>query len=98
MHIAQINYVFDDRLHDPEALLDRYSTLTGWSEALAAAGAARVSVFQRFGRDASLMRNGVEYEFRRDGGGGRLRLWGGSIALHRDVARAAPDVAHVNGL
>jgi glycosyltransferase involved in cell wall biosynthesis len=98
MRVAQINYVFDEALTDPEALLDRYTTLTGWGEGLVAAGAARVLAFQRFGRDASFTRNGVEYVFCRDGGGGRPRPWVWSRRLHQAVAGAKPDVAHVNGL
>ena len=66
MHVAQVNLAYDPRLHEPEALLDRYDTLVGWSEALLQAGAARVMVAQRFGRDADVERNGVRYLFRKD--------------------------------
>ncbi|MDQ3565480.1 MAG: hypothetical protein M3436_15595 [Pseudomonadota bacterium] len=34
MHILQANFAYDGTLADPDALLDRYRTLTGWSEAL----------------------------------------------------------------
>jgi hypothetical protein len=34
MHILQANFAYDGALADPDALLDRYRTLTGWSEAL----------------------------------------------------------------
>ena len=70
---------------DPDQLLDRYHTLTGWSEALRRAGAAPVTVVQRFHRDARIVRNGIEYVFRRAG-------------IPAAVAACAPDVAHVNGL
>ena len=50
----------DADLEDEAALLDRYTTLTGWSEALLSAGAAQVTVVHRFGRNAIVGRNGVE--------------------------------------
>jgi len=83
--VVQVNYAFDKRLPDPDALLDRYTTLTGWSEAVRGAGAGRCAVVQRFHRRARLVRNGVEYVFV-DGG------------VSRAVAALHPDVAHVNGL
>ena len=72
-------------MDDPDAVLDRYFTLTGWSDALAGAGAARVAVVQRFHRDALISRGGVDYVFRKRG-------------LAAAVAGRAPDVTHVNGL
>ena len=83
--IVQVNYVFDETLADPDALLARYTTLSGWSDALLAAGARRAAVVQRFRRDARVTRGGVEYIFVR----GDLRA---------AVAGAAADVVHVNGL
>ena len=63
LSIAQVNYSFDSRLTEPDALLERYFTLTGWGEALAAAGAGRVTVVQRFHRSARIARNGIDYIF-----------------------------------
>jgi glycosyltransferase involved in cell wall biosynthesis len=83
--VVQVNYAFDKGLTDPDAILDRYATLTGWSEAVAAAGASRSAVVQRFHRSARLSRNGVEYVFV-------------ATDLSRTVAAFQPDVAHVNGL
>ena len=34
MHIVQVNYAYAADLTDPDALLERFSTLTGWSEAV----------------------------------------------------------------
>lgn len=85
MTVLQANFDFDRTLADPDALLDRYTTLTGWSEALLEAGADRVIVLQRFHRHAIVRRNGVEYHFGRT----------------RDIAAAdlrSIEVAHVNGL
>lgn len=57
--IVQVNYAFDKGLTDPDELLDRYFTLTGWSEALVRAGAWMVSVVQCFHRDVRVARHGV---------------------------------------
>ena len=87
LRVVQINDAFDQALTDPVALLDGYSTLTGWSEALVAAGAGKVTVVQRFGRHASLTRSGIEYIFCAE-----------TRDLHRMAVRALPDIVHVNGL
>jgi glycosyltransferase involved in cell wall biosynthesis len=87
MRVVQVNFRFDDGLTDPEALLDRYSTLTGWSRALLEAGAGSVSVVQRFSRDAVLARDGIRYTFHVNPAPG----W-------RAVAQPRPDIVHVNGL
>ena len=85
--IAQVNYAFDPTLADPDALLSRYATLTGWAEALVDAGARRSTVVQRFHRAARVTRRGVDYVF---------------VDRDADLRRAAADVraevAHVNGL
>jgi glycosyltransferase involved in cell wall biosynthesis len=88
LSIVQVNYVFDKELTDPSALLDRYFTLTGWSEALLAAGAGEVAVVQRFHRPARITRNGVTYVFSDE------RAW----PFARRVAEADADLAHVNGM
>ena len=69
-------------------LLDRYFTLTGWSEALVAAGAGEVTVVQRFHHAARVTRNGVTYVFSDE----RVS------PLARRVADVHADVAHVNGM
>jgi glycosyltransferase involved in cell wall biosynthesis len=83
--VVQVNYAFDETLDDPDALLSRYATLTGWSEALVDAGVRRSTVVQRFHRAARVARNGVEYVFVEDD-------------VRPAVARADADVVHVNGL
>jgi glycosyltransferase involved in cell wall biosynthesis len=83
--VVQVNYAFDKGLTDPEQLLDRYHTLTGWSEALRRAGAGRVAVVQQFHRDNRVTRNGIDYVFRR-------------TDIPAAVAALGPDIAHVNGL
>lgn len=98
VNIVQINYAFDASLDDPGALLARYSTLTGWSEALAAAGAGRVTVVQRFHRNARVSQNGIEYTFFSDGAKGRARPWRCPSGLRRALLDASADIVHVNGL
>jgi len=83
--VLHANLDFDRTLTDPDELLERYATLTGWSEALLEAGASRVAVFQHFHHHAIVTRNGVEYHF------GRVRQ------MAPDVLGSA-EVAHVNGL
>jgi glycosyltransferase involved in cell wall biosynthesis len=87
MRVVQVNFRFDDALTEPDALLDRYTTLTGWSRALLEAGADDVSVVQRFSRDAVVTRDGVRYTFHVNRAAGR-----------HAVARARSDIVHVNGL
>jgi len=98
MHVLQINYAYDSSLASPEALVERYATLTGWSEALVATGVRRVTVVQRFSRDAELTRAGVRYLFRPDDGPPVADDRTTCAALDTAVADEAPDVVHVNGL
>jgi glycosyltransferase involved in cell wall biosynthesis len=83
--VLHVNFDFDRGLSGPDELLDRYSTLTGWSEALLAAGAARVIVLQRFHRSAAVTRNGVDYRF--------VDSW-----RMRPPDLEKIGIAHVNGL
>src|SRR5688572_9577930 len=86
MRVTQVGYTYDAALSDPDQLLDTYTTLTGWSEALLEAGAASAWAVQRFYRYARVVRRGVVYEFCPRG------------SLNRAVCRSTPSVAHVNGL
>jgi glycosyltransferase involved in cell wall biosynthesis len=83
--VVQVNYAFDKQLTDPDALLDRYTTLTGWAGAVRAAGARQSAVVQRFHTSARRVRDDIDYHFV-DG------------RVSRVVANLAPDIAHVNGL
>ena len=98
MHVVQVNYAYNAALTDPDELLEDCSTLTGWSDAVLSAGAARVSVVQRFSRDVRLERNGVAYLFVADSGPAFPRCWTSLRRLHETGATLRPDVAHVNGL
>ena len=96
MHVAQLIYTHDRDLTDPDALLERYSTLTGWSAALVGAGVERVTVMVAFTRDAVVQRGQVTYHFVRP-----ALPWPQASTpgrLHRVLAVLAPDLLHVNGL
>ena len=95
--IAQVNAVFDPDATTPDALLDHYTTLTEWGAAMSGAG-ARVTVYQRFRSDARVERDGVTYEFVRDGHTPWLSTSGAPPAFVHAVARQPADVVHVNGL
>lgn len=85
MNVLQINYHHDRDLRAPEAVFERYDTMTGWSDALTAAGAT-VRVVVRFPWRATLMRGGVTYEF----------VPSPNLYLARAGHRI--DLAHVHGL
>jgi glycosyltransferase involved in cell wall biosynthesis len=95
--VAVVACAFASDAEDPDALLDRYRTLNGWSYALADAG-ARVVVVQRFRQDAVLRRGPVDFHFIADGTAPSptARFWGPRIV--RAVRALDPDVVHVDGL
>src|SRR6185436_11948315 len=78
IRIVIVNDVFDRRDVTPEAVLDRFTSLTGWANAIRAHG-ADVLVCQRFHHDARVTRAKVQYQFVADGAGPRPSLsYGGS--------------------
>jgi glycosyltransferase involved in cell wall biosynthesis len=97
LRIVQVNAVYDPQLRTPDALLDRYATLTDWSTAIAAAGAT-VLVAQRFSAAAKVVRDGIPYEFVKDDQPPWMSTDGAPSSLIEAVVRAQPDVVHVNGL
>jgi glycosyltransferase involved in cell wall biosynthesis len=97
MRILLVNSAYETGC-EPEALLDRYDTLTGWAEALLGAGASEVVVLQRFSRDLDLRRKGVRYLFRDDHAGPRPRRWTRPRGLLRAAAASGVDLVHANGL
>src|SRR5262249_17507925 len=82
--IVIVNPVWDDRDGEPDAVLERFSTLTGWAAAIHAQD-VKVVVVQQFDRNALIDRDGVAYHFvARD------------IAMN--AATLNPSIVHVNGL
>ena len=98
LRIVILNDVFDARDATPDALLDRFTSLTGWANAIHAHG-ADVLVCQRFHHDARVTRANVEYQFVADRAGSRPSLsYSGSRKALRHVASFNPTVVHVNGM
>lgn len=93
MRVGIVNLAFDPSLPSPEALLDAYHSLTGWSEAIRDAGVS-VTVVQAYSRDALVQRHGIDYRFLRLSAPALLRDDG----LRDAVLSAHPDLVHVNGL
>ena len=98
MRIAIVNAAWDPSVPTRESTLDRFSTLTGWADALAAAGATKVVSFQRFHRPGLLSREDVDYCFVEDRGPARPPVWYSGGRLCAAVTAFSPDVVHVNGL
>lgn len=97
MRVVVANLVFGADLGEPDALLSRFGTLTGLAEALLESG-LKVSVVQRFSRNAEVTRNGVPYLFFADGGDPIPKPRDMPRRLIRAVRAASPDVVHLNGL
>jgi glycosyltransferase involved in cell wall biosynthesis len=97
VRIVQLNLAADPALTDPDALLARYHTLTGWSGALTRAG-AEVHVVQRFSRDVLIDRDHVRYAFVEDGAPGMPAPWSTFPRVLDATRRAGADLIHVNGL
>lgn len=95
MTLTIVNPAFERSLREPDALLDRYHSLTGWADAVAACG-VDVSVVQGFGVDAETRRGDVVYRFCRVRPGA-TGVWDLERLAH-DVADLRPDVLHVNGV
>jgi glycosyltransferase involved in cell wall biosynthesis len=95
--IVQVNAVYDPSADAPDALLDRYPTLTGLSSALRNAG-GDVHVVQRFRASARIVRDGVTYELVADTEPPWLPALESSRAVVEAVKASKPEVVHVNGL
>lgn len=93
MRVTILGWAYDADLVNEASLLERYATLTGWSEALRSAGIENVTVVHRFRRESVVSRHGVTYCFSADGKG---LLWLGRLTAA--VVASAPDLVHVNGL
>jgi len=85
MRVVQVNYASDPTLATADELLDQYTTLTGWADALAAAGVDVLTV-QQFHSSANVTRGGLSYTF------------GDFSAIASAAAAFKPDIVHVNGL
>jgi glycosyltransferase involved in cell wall biosynthesis len=96
--IVFVNYPFESELSDPDELLDRYGTLTGFAGAVAAAASEPVTVVQRFGRDAERTVQDVRYRFVRDPIRSRRTFLNRSGPVAEVVAGLDPRIVHFHGL
>lgn len=95
LRIALVNPVWAPHLTSADVLLDTYHTLTGWAEAIDAAGGT-VTVVQRWTRPEQRERNGVTYRFIAAGGtpmSGRC-----AAPVLRAINEIEPDIVHLNGV
>ncbi len=100
MRIAIVNVVWDRDAPTTAATLDRFTTLTGWADALhATASDAIVAVWQRFPHAAECSRREIAYHFVADVGPPKPPTWfRAPRRLVESIAAFRPDLAHVNGL
>ena len=97
MNVVILNGVWHEGDRTPDEALDRFTTLTGWAEAVRDAG-AEVCVIQRFHHDARLVRTGIPYEFVADTAPAHPPFWFGGGAMLTALPASRPSVVHVNGL
>jgi glycosyltransferase involved in cell wall biosynthesis len=98
LRVVIVGCAYDARIATPDELLERYHSLTSWAQAVAADGSASVAVAQRFSREASLHRGGIEYRFIADGHRPYPPSWFWGHRIARAVRDLAPTVVHFDGL
>lgn len=99
MRVTIVNPVWDQAVATTVATLERFTTLSGWAEAVRSNGATAVAVCQRFSSDDDVERNGVHYRFRSDRRrSSPLRTTRGSKALLDAILETDADIVHINGL
>jgi len=104
IHVAILTYFYEADLQTPQSLLDRYSTIQPFAQALHKQGAT-VTVMQRFKSNVDFSEGGVNYHFHADSCSPQLRKGEMPHSFHSSVdmvcstaAREASTVIHVNGL
>ena len=96
--IVFVNYPFESELSDPDELLARYGTLTGFAGAIAEAAKEPVTVVQRFGRDAERTVHDVRYRFVRDPIRSRRTFLDRSGRVADVAVSLRPRIVHFHGL
>lgn len=103
LHVVILIYFYEPDLKTPDALLDRYSTIRPFAEALHKEG-AEVTVLQRFHKHERFSDKGVCYEFHADECRPNLRRLEIPRSFHLAVRNACardrlmPTAVHVQGL
>lgn len=98
LNIAIAVAAYDPAVDSPDALLDAYHAPEGWADAVKAAGADKVTVVQRFRRDALIRRGLIDYHFVADGGVAAPSRWFWGSSIARILKHLAPNVVHLDGL
>jgi glycosyltransferase involved in cell wall biosynthesis len=98
VRVVLVNPTFEHGFPDPDALIVRYHSLTGWANALAEAGADAVTVVQRFQHEAAVRRGRVDFRFVTDGAPPYPSHWfWGKLVAHA-VRSVDPTAVHVESL
>lgn len=92
MRVVIVNCVWDPDESTADGILNRFTTLTGWAEALQRSGVASVVVFQRFHSDADVARGNPLFPSRRRWSAAPQRLFHGADARHASVVAAVPAI------
>lgn len=105
LHVVYLNYWYEPEMTSLDDLLETYVTMARWVQALRTEG-AEVTVFQRFHRNATIERGGVEFVLHEDRQDPRLRKWQRPGSFHRQVQQRSAAISsqgtlavvHFNGL
>jgi glycosyltransferase involved in cell wall biosynthesis len=97
MKVVHVSFSYDRRIKTEEELLEKHYTVTGWAEALQRKG-AEVIVINRFFKDSSLQKNGVNYVFVKDNLGPGLKSWHFPLRFFRKIKKLDPDIIHLHNL
>ncbi len=98
LRIVIVNDVYDPRDRSPDAVLGRFTSLTGWARAISANG-AEVVVCQRFNQEAQTTDGRIIYRFFADQAPPKPPRWfEGAHTMHAAIATIRPTVVHVNGM
>ncbi len=97
MKVVHVSFFYDKNLKTEEELLEQHYTITGWAEALQRNGAG-VAVMNRFSKESSFQKKGVQHYFIKDGMGATLKPWQLPMNFLKRISRLNADVIHLHNL
>jgi glycosyltransferase involved in cell wall biosynthesis len=97
MKVVHVSFSYDESIRTEDELLTKHYTVTGWAEALRRKG-TEVIVINRFFRDSSLQKNGVNYVFVKDNLGPGLKSWQLPLKFFRKIKKLNADIVHLHNL
>lgn len=95
MRIIHVTFFYDENISTEEELLKQHYTVTGWTEALKKKD-VDVIAMNRFGKESSFEKNGVQYFFVKDNLPGILKSWHLPIKFIKKIAELNVDIIHVH--